>query len=80
MFIEMITPKKRKAPAERDVSNKYIAPDGARICYLIVFYKHFTPIGVGKFLMLIYIRHKAIRHYIWLNFAISGFLIGMVHN
>jgi len=50
MFIEMITQKKRKAPAERDVSNKYIAPDGARICYLIVFYKHFTPIGVGNLL------------------------------
>ena len=48
MFIEMITPKK-KAPAERYVKNtwdKYVAPDGAKICYLIVSYKHFTPIGV----------------------------------
>ena len=30
----------------KNLCDKYVAPDGAIICYLIVFYKHFTPIGV----------------------------------
>ena len=29
-----------------ELINEYAAPYGARICYLIVFYKYFTPLGL----------------------------------